>query len=583
MSKAVGLEIHSRGIRAIEVAGRGRSLKIVRYADVPLHPRGGAPDPDELREALRDLFKGKFSKGHVVVAIEANETVVREIPVPFSSDDQIRKVVKYEAEHHLHDCDADDVIVQYTKVRASEEGTDLLVFAARKEEISRRIEYARGAGVEPLAMDLDAIAFYTAASAAGVLEDAPHCVLLNISHRSTEIVVVEDGRVRALRSVRMGVDSITNALARDMDLEFSDADERMKALTVENPTDTLFVGAGEDSDEKRETEKSHAELERDLFRQKRDELTSRLKREFVRSTAVLRTRPESVLVCGAGLQVAELLEQLGNKLGLPVEPFHPSEHFTCKVGEEHRAALDAGGVVPLGLALKLSGHDPLGLDFRREDLQVANKFELMKGTMALTVSLLFIMLMATSFYFIRKKDQLRNERFRPIMTSAYQAFESVAKAYNKANIKNRRGKHDVVNPPKIELPPGAEEALALKRYISELRRMDRNLKNQFGSGESAASPIRSAVGIMNDVMRVIRDNHKEIRYIDFKYIEIRQEMIRLKVVVSDAAGLGVLKKKLQELEPFKSMTLGATQLSNAAGTGHSETQLEFSKKKGRRR
>jgi len=583
MSKAVGLEIHSRGIRVIELSGRGKGLKITRYADVPLQPRGGAPDPDELRDALRDLFKGKFSKSHVVGAIEASETVVRDIPVPFSSNDQIRKVVKYEVEHHLHDCDADDVIVQYAKVRSTDEGTDLLVFAARKEEISRRIEYARGAGVEPLAMDLDAIAFYTAASAAGVFEESPNCVLLNIAHRSTEIVVVEDGRVRAVRSVRMGVDSITNALARDMDLEFTDADERMKALTVENPTDTLFVGAGEDSDEKRETEKSHAELERDLFRQKRDELTSRLKREFVRSTAVLRTRPESVLVCGAGTQVSELLEQLGNKLGLPVEPFHPSEHFACKVGAEDRAALDAGGVVPLGLALKLAGHDPLGLDFRREDLQVANKFELMKSTMALTVSLLFIMLMGSSFYFIRKKDQLRNQRFRPIMTSAFQAFDNVAKAYNRANIKNRRGKHDEVNAPSVEMPAGAQEALALKRYISELRRMDRNLKSQFGSGESAARPIRSAIGIMNDVMRVIRDNHKEIRFIDFKYIEIRQELIRLKVIVADAAGLGVLKKKLQELEPFKSMQLAPSQLTNAEGTGYSETQLEFSKKKGRRR
>ena len=131
MARSVGLDIHPRGVRAVEVTGGRKSFRIAKYMEHSLTPRGGAPDPEELREALTDIFKnGKFSRHSVVTAVEAHETVVREIPVPFKADDQIRKVVKYEAEHHLHDCDADDVIVQYTKVGESAEGTNLLVFAA---------------------------------------------------------------------------------------------------------------------------------------------------------------------------------------------------------------------------------------------------------------------------------------------------------------------------------------------------------------------------------------------------------------------------------------------------------------------
>ena len=51
MSKAVGLEIHSRGIRAIEVGRHAaRSFKILRYYARRSAPArcGGAPDPDEL-------------------------------------------------------------------------------------------------------------------------------------------------------------------------------------------------------------------------------------------------------------------------------------------------------------------------------------------------------------------------------------------------------------------------------------------------------------------------------------------------------------------------------------------------------
>ena len=148
-----------------------------------------------MQDALDAIFKGsKYGKHSVVASLPADETVVREIPVPFKSDDQIKKVVKYEAEHHLHDCDADDVIVQYTRVGETAEGTNLLVFAIRKNDISRRIEYARGSGVEPLAMDLDAAAFYNAVSASGELETTPTCVLINIQHRATDLVFVVDGK-----------------------------------------------------------------------------------------------------------------------------------------------------------------------------------------------------------------------------------------------------------------------------------------------------------------------------------------------------------------------------------------------------
>ena len=140
MAKSVGLDIHPRGVRAVEIAGSGKNFRVLRYMEREVTPRGGALDADELNEALDEIFKGgKFTKNHVVTAVDANETVVREIPVPFTSDDQIRKVVKYEAEHHLHDCDADDVVVQYTKVGESTDGTwEELAERVSQREISSR-------------------------------------------------------------------------------------------------------------------------------------------------------------------------------------------------------------------------------------------------------------------------------------------------------------------------------------------------------------------------------------------------------------------------------------------------------------
>jgi len=333
MGRSVGLEIHTRGVRAVELVGSGKKIRVQRYVERPVTPRGGMPDPEELQEALNEIFRGgRFAKNAVVGCIEARDTVTREIPVPFKSDDQIRKVIKYEVEHHLHDCDADDVIVQYVKIGESGDGANLLVFASKKSEISRTIESCRGAGVELLALDLDALGALHAVTFAGLIEDAPSSVLINIGHRSTEILFLREGRLRAVRSVRMGVDSIAQGLARDMDIEFEEADAKLTDLSHESTGGDLFIPVDGGLDIKADTEKSHAELEQDLFRQKRDEFVARLKREYVRSSAAIGSGGEvdQILVTGPGLRVPDLLDLLSARIGKPLEPFRPSEHFKGK-------------------------------------------------------------------------------------------------------------------------------------------------------------------------------------------------------------------------------------------------------------
>jgi type IV pilus assembly protein PilM len=580
MSKSVGLEIHTCGVRAVEVSGRGRKIRVGRFMERAVSIRGGAPDPEELHEALTEIFKvGKFSKHHVVASVEAHDTVVREIPVPFKADDHIRKVVKYEAEHHLHDCDADDVIVQYTRVAESGEGTNLLVFASRKQDISRRVEATRAVGVEPLMMDLDALAYYNAVRASGELDDSAACVLMKIGHRSTELVFVIDGAVRALRSVRMGVDSIAQGLARDMDIGIEEAGHKIHELTGVDEDEGDLLLPMDRLDDTPETEKSHAELERDLFQQKRDEFLARLKREFVRSSAGLRggTQPERVLATGAGLAVPGLLDMLGQRIGIAVEAFRPTESFSCKLNGISPERFNAGGAVALGLALKGIGTDPLGIDFRQEELKVANKFELLKNTLAVTVTLLFIGLLAFSFYCVIKKRNLQEERFEPMLTKAYQAFSEVTRKYNALS-------EDIVSPREHVNPNTVEGAgdrdRAIQRFVSTLATMRRKLHKRIG-GTQGIEPITSALKKWNDVFKVVGESHEQIQYVDFETIDIRQRQVTLAVIIQDAAAAEHLAEQLKKLPVLSELELepyGADPYGN-----HVKVRYHFTEKRRRGR
>jgi type IV pilus assembly protein PilM len=582
MGKSVGLEIHARGVRAVEVHGRGKGLRVSRYVETDVASRGGAPDPEELREALESIFKrAKYSRHHVVASVEAHETVVREIPVPFKAEDQIRKVIKFEAEHHLHDCDADDVIVQYTRVSESKDGTNLLVFASRKADISRRIEYTRSVGVEPLALDLDALAYLNTVRAAGLLEETPTCVLLNIAHRSTEMVFVEEGELRALRSVRMGVDSIAHGLARDMDIDVAEADSKLNELVTGAEDDgDLLLPVGGELEEKKETEKSHAELEHDLFEQKREEFVARLKREFVRSTAALRgsRQPTKIVATGPGLRVPALLDHLGQRLGIPIEVFKPRDHFRARLDESTAADFDTGAAVPLGLALKGLGSDSTGVDFRQEELKVANKFELLKNALAVTVTLLFLGLMALSFYFVYMRSTLAEERYEPQVTKAYQSFSQVAQKYNALEEALVPARYKV-NPSDVELAgPPAE---AIQRFVSKLRVMRRRLQDIVGDTQGLP-PITSALKMWNDIFSRIATVHEEIEYIDFESIEIKQDSVVLMIVVPSVAAAERLDEALQKLDVLQDFQLEPYRVTPLPNTDKQRARLAFKKRRSRR-
>jgi len=87
------------------------------------------------------------SREPVAMSWDSALTVFREMDLPFTSQEQIRKVIKYEAESHLLNCDIDDVVVCFYKLREEREKSHVMVMAARKDLLLNRFEVLSRAGV----------------------------------------------------------------------------------------------------------------------------------------------------------------------------------------------------------------------------------------------------------------------------------------------------------------------------------------------------------------------------------------------------------------------------------------------------
>ena len=95
MTKVVGLDIGSYGVRAVQCVGSNRKLKIVKAAEVKL-PKGAVvggevKNIEEVAEALRILWKeGKFGKGNVVIGVTGDNTIVRQVQLPWEPEGVFR-------------------------------------------------------------------------------------------------------------------------------------------------------------------------------------------------------------------------------------------------------------------------------------------------------------------------------------------------------------------------------------------------------------------------------------------------------------------------------------------------------------
>ena len=226
MARAIGVDIGKRFVKVVELSGSARSFRVQRIAireiprSGPHHDEDGSTDltddlvieesgelshldehdqpertrADRVSECVASIFREfKLPKEDVCASFPAHTSVNREIQVPFFEDDQIRKVVRFEAENHLHSHSIDDVVVNWIKTGETKDGSRLTIFASPKQELAERLAELRRARVDPAAIDLDATALYTALEASNVIEQNPNCIIVEVGASSTTLIMLVDG------------------------------------------------------------------------------------------------------------------------------------------------------------------------------------------------------------------------------------------------------------------------------------------------------------------------------------------------------------------------------------------------------
>lgn len=343
----VGLDIGSSAVKAVELRPSGRSFKVVAFGAEPIPSDtivdGAIIDAGAVADAVRRLLDSrKIKTREVVASLSGNSVIVKKINLPVMTEAELSESIYWEAEQYIpfdiQDVNLDYQILTPASAADSRGGMEVLLVAAKKDKINDYTEVIKQAGRLPVVVDVDAFAVQNAYEANYDAETGSVVVLLNAGASGININIVSGEQSLFTRDISIGGNAYTEAIQKEMNLSFEDAEYLKKGGGLE----------GIRGDEVRSvvgntTESLLLEIQKTF--------------DFFKATAAS-DRIDRILLSGGTSRVDGLAERLAERFGTEVEAFDPFRKIQFdagKFGIDNLADVAPTSAVAVGLALRRAG------------------------------------------------------------------------------------------------------------------------------------------------------------------------------------------------------------------------------------
>jgi type IV pilus assembly protein PilM len=178
---------------------------------------------DRIR-TLKDTLQIKTNK--CVVALPESMIFSKIIAVPDLPEDQLEKIIYFEARNHLpipvEDVNLDHIPVAKKSVD-NRSIQQILMIAAPKNIINMYLEIINLAGLEPLALETESLA--TARAMTYKLDMAQGALVVDFGSKNIAVSIIKGKNVIFSQSIGTGSDALTQAIARDYNIDLRQAEQ----------------------------------------------------------------------------------------------------------------------------------------------------------------------------------------------------------------------------------------------------------------------------------------------------------------------------------------------------------------------
>src|SRR5438132_8823973 len=229
-TRVVGLDIGTFAVRAVELSIDGEA-KLVRFGQVVL-PRGAVRDgevvdPEAVSAAIRRLWsEAGFKARRAVMGVANQRVIVRMAEMPAMSEEELAAALRFEAQE-LIPIPVEDAILDFQvleHVPGSDNGdrVRILLAAAQQDMVRTHVHAVESAGLRVSMVDVVPFALVRALARPGgdVLGSSGRAeAIVCVGAGVTNVVIHENGVPRFVRILLVGGDDITDAIARQLDVD----------------------------------------------------------------------------------------------------------------------------------------------------------------------------------------------------------------------------------------------------------------------------------------------------------------------------------------------------------------------------
>jgi len=338
------VDLGATSIKVCQLKETRKGFGLIRLGYTPLEPQTIVDrhimNSEAVVEALARTFaENKIKEKSIAFSVSGQSVISRKITVPIMTTAELDEQIQWEAENHIP-FDIKDVNVDYEILRRRPEAgqMDLLLVAAKRDEINDYVQIARQAKLKPAVVDIDAFTIQNLFEYNRGLPADQTFAIINVGATQASINVISRGVSAFTRDIANGGNYITEQIVKQIGVAYDQA-ESMKC-SVGNPT-------------------AASQLPTKLF-QVVDAVCDTIAGEIQRSLDFfLATSGEEritrVFLTGGTSGLPQIAEAVGRRSRVPVELMNPLERITIEakeVNQELLAQRSAQFSVALGLAMR---------------------------------------------------------------------------------------------------------------------------------------------------------------------------------------------------------------------------------------
>ncbi|MDH4229153.1 MAG: pilus assembly protein PilM [Nitrospirota bacterium] len=307
----IGLDIGSSNVKLVHLAEKDGEFTLEHYALAELDPDaivdGAVMDASQVADTIRSLFtETKVPTKKVAISVAGNSVIVKKINLPIMDEDELGAAIAVEAEQYIpfeiSDVHLDFHIMDNDSRPAPEGQMPVLLVAAKKDRVSEMIAMVEEAGASVVVVDVDAFGLENIFCANYGAGD-PIVGLVNIGATVININVLVDGVSAFTRDISMGGSRYTEEIQKSLNISFMEAERAKCGEAIEGIDEDRVLAIVQDT---------NGEVAAEIGR------TFDYFRSTVQSQQVSR-----VYLSGGGAKASGLVEQVADRLGIPVELFNP--------------------------------------------------------------------------------------------------------------------------------------------------------------------------------------------------------------------------------------------------------------------